>query len=111
MFLAGTWRRFRQYSELGTLLFSGPKRWPHLLKLVSEHRTIFLTWTTVAPAALALALTLSQLLASHLLPEAKLSLGELIEHTWEWPDGILTPVILVLAGCVLLVDVYFLVDV
>src|SRR5690242_4954848 len=71
MFLVGTWRRFGQYSEFGALAVSGPRRWPKLLQLVNEHRMIFVTWSTVAPALMALVLTLAQWLTARVfLPEA-----------------------------------------
>jgi hypothetical protein len=111
MFLAGTWRRTHQYSEMGKLLLSGPRRWPLLLKLVNEHRTIFLTWTTVVPGLLAFALSVVQLLASRLVwpeagePPGGLTLAKLVEHHLE------LPIVLLLAGGVLAVDIYFLIDV
>lgn len=111
MFVAGTWRRFRQYSEMVKLALSGTRRWPRLLKLVREHRMVFLTWNTVAPAALALALTVAQWLASHVFlpeasdPDAGLTLGQLIQRPLELAG------VLVLAGAVLAVDIYFLLSV
>ena len=86
MFLASVYRRFRQYQTIGQLAFSGPGRWPRLLKLIGQHRTIFLTWKTAAPALLALALLVEQLLASQLdWPEAGerprgLEMRHLVEH-------------------------------
>jgi hypothetical protein len=111
MFLASTWRRSRQYSELGQLLLTGPRRWPHLLRLVSEHRTVFLTWPTIAPAFLAFVLSIAQLIASRVIwPEAGyppngLTLARLVEHHLE------LPIVILLAGGVLAVDVYFLIAV
>lgn len=70
-FLISTARRIGQYQTVGRLVLAGPKRWPHLLKLVTEHRTLFLTWSTVLPAVLALVVSLLQLWASRLVwPEA-----------------------------------------
>src|SRR6266700_2523782 len=71
MFLVSAYRRFRQYQTIGQLVFAGPGRWPRLLQLIRQHRTIFLTWKTAAPALLALGLFLLQLAASRLMwPEA-----------------------------------------
>ena len=71
MFIIGTYRRFNQYRNIGKLAFAGPGRWPRLLKLIGEHRAIFLTWTTVLPLVLALGLSLAQLTASRFIwPEA-----------------------------------------
>jgi hypothetical protein len=78
MFVLGTLRRIRQYRQIGRLVFTGPGRWPKLLALVKEHRTIFLTWATVLPALLAALLSLVQLIASRQLwPQARLTVGEL----------------------------------
>ncbi len=88
MFCAGTWRRFRQYQTMGRLAFAGPGRWPHLLTLIHGHRTLFLTWQTVAPAALAFLVLVVQMTASRLVwPEAGrpphgLELHDLFAH---WP--------------------------
>lgn len=80
-FLAGTVRRVGQYLSISRLALTGPSRWPRLLELVKEHRTIFLTWSTVLPAFLALALSLVQLAASHeIWPQAQLTAGELAQH-------------------------------
>src|SRR4051794_25293175 len=71
MFLAGSVRRFNQYQSVARLVISGPSRWPLLLKLVHEHRTIFLTWSTFLPGLMALGLWLVQAFVSYfLLPEA-----------------------------------------
>ena len=86
LFLAGTARRFGQYQNIGNLAVSGPSRWPKLLRLVREHRTIFMTWATVAPALLALGLSLIQLTASRMVwPDAGrapsgLTIASLLEH-------------------------------
>ena len=36
--------------KIGRLIWLMPGRWPNLLELVKKHRTIFLTWATLAPA-------------------------------------------------------------
>jgi hypothetical protein len=80
-FLAGTVRRFEQYQSIGRLVLTGPGRWPRLLKLIKEHRTIFLTWETVLPGLLALALSVAQLVASRQVwPHADLTAGQLAAH-------------------------------
>jgi hypothetical protein len=101
MFVLSTLRRIRQYREIGRLVFTGPGRWPKLLALVKEHRTIFLTWSTVGPALLAALLSVVQLIASRQLwPQANLTLGELSEM---W----LALVVLVPVGLAMLaVDLY-----
>ena len=88
MFFASMYRRFRQYRTIGQLAFAGPGRWPNLLKLIRQHRTIFLTWKTAAPALLALALWILQLLASRLVwPEAAAAPNGLQMHRLfeQWP--------------------------
>jgi hypothetical protein len=86
LFLAGTMRRLGQYQNIGNLAISGPGRWPKLLRLVREHRTIFMTWATVAPALLALGLSIIQLIASRMVwpdagrPPSGLTIASLIEH-------------------------------
>jgi hypothetical protein len=88
MFFAGTLRRLGQYQSVAQLVFGGTTRWPQLLKLVSDYRTIFWTWSMILPALLALALWVVQMLASRfILPEAAtppdgLTVERLIEH---WP--------------------------
>jgi hypothetical protein len=60
------------------LVLKGPGRWPHLFKVVKEHRTVFMTWATILPGLLALTLSVVQLLASRWVwPDAGLKLGDL----------------------------------
>ena len=111
MFMLSLFRRIQQYSELGRLVVAGPTRWPRLLKLVKEHRTIFLTWRTVAPLASALGLTILQFIASNWIePDAAaadtgLTLAGLFKQWYMWP------IVLPLACGVLAVDIYFLIAV
>ncbi len=75
MFFAGTWRRIGQYHSVGQFVFAGPGRWPKLLELVGQYRTIFWTWKMFPPALLALGLWLVQVAASQLVfPESRLEL-------------------------------------
>src|SRR5438270_678996 len=67
MFVVGTWRRLEQYRHTFGLVFAFPGRWPRLLRLVRDHRTIFLTWKTLLPSALALLVWLTHTLASRLI--------------------------------------------
>jgi hypothetical protein len=88
VFVAGTIRHIDQYRHFTGLAFSLPGRWPRLLALVKDHRTVLLTWSTVLPGLLALLLFLVQFLASRLVwPEAGrppegLTTARLVEH---WP--------------------------
>ena len=67
MFFVGVWRRLEQYSSVAKLVVAGPTRWPNLLKLVHEYRTIFWTWSMIMPALLGLGLWIAQMVASRLL--------------------------------------------
>src|SRR5690348_8057099 len=67
MFFSGLVRRFGQYQAVGRLLVAGPGRWPNLLKLVHQYRTIFWTWSMLLPALLTLGLWIAQMVASRLL--------------------------------------------
>ncbi|HZY88200.1 MAG TPA: hypothetical protein VFE78_25415 [Gemmataceae bacterium] len=84
MFLLGTLVRVRQYRTFLNLVRAMPGRWPRLLKLVGQHGHIFLTWGTVMPLALSLALVLANWVASTLLwPQANdFTVARLLES---WP--------------------------
>ncbi len=88
MFFAGLWRRFGQYQSVARLVLSMPARWPNLMKLLSQYRTLFWTWSMLLPALLALALWIVQMLMSRfVLPDAGeppdgLSVERLLDH---WP--------------------------
>jgi hypothetical protein len=110
-FFAGLVRRFGQYQSIGRLAFTGPGRWPRLLKLISEHRTLFVTWATVLPLLLTLLLSLVQIIVSRsVFPEAGdeqhgLTVENLLAH---WPALFaVAPLGLVM----LAVDIYGLVDI
>ncbi len=110
-FLLSTASRIRQYGAVLALVRSFPSRWPRLLELVKQHRSLLLTWETLAPATLALGLLALQTLASRLLwPEAGqpphgLTIERLLEH----------PIALPFVGFfglgMVAVDVYFIVAV
>ena len=106
MFLIGTVRRFEQYRTIGVIVVAAPGRWPRLLKVMKEHRAIFLTWSTLRPATLALLLCIIHMVASRVVwPRAHLTATHLLD-SWA-----LIP-LLVLAGVPMLaVDIYFLVRV
>jgi hypothetical protein len=107
-FLASTTARVRQYRSILGLVRAVPGRWPHLLQLVKEHGSVFLTWSTVGPALLALILVAVQLLASNLVwPEASrppygLTVARLAEHLAA------VPFVTLLGAAMLAVDLYFI---
>lgn len=86
MLVASTWRRLGQYQSVVRLVVAGPGRWPHLIGLVSQYRTIFWTWSMILPALFALGIWLIQVLASRFVfteagtPEDALTVARLGQH-------------------------------
>ena len=73
--------RLRQYRAILSLVRSVPGRWPRLFKLVSQHKHIFLTWSTTLPAVLAFLLFALNLCASRLVwPQVDLTPDGLAAH-------------------------------
>jgi hypothetical protein len=108
MFFIGVYRRFQQYQSIGKLALACPTRWPRLLKLIHEHRMLFLTWGTVFPALLALLLMLVQLVASRWIwPEAGQPpdglVVERLGHFW-----LALPIIVPLGLAMVAFDIYTL---
>jgi hypothetical protein len=107
-FLLSTAARVRQYAAVLALVRSFSSRWPRLFDLMKQHRSIFLTWQTIAPAVLALILLLAQMLASRLLwpdagrPPYGLTVARLLEHP------LAVPVAGLFGLAMLAVDVYFI---
>jgi hypothetical protein len=66
-FILGTALRVRQYGMIFRLLFTVPKRWPKMLQLAREHKTLFLTWRSILPIALTFTLMLAHTLALRLV--------------------------------------------
>lgn len=102
VFFAGLIRRLGQYHTVAQLVYAGPKRWPNLLRLLSQYRTIFWTWSMVLPALLGLGIWVAQMLASRLvfqdagLEEHALSVSRLLEH---WPAIlVVVPIGLAMSG-------------
>jgi hypothetical protein len=82
-FLVSTTMRVSQYRAVLSLVRAVPSRWPRLFKLVKEHSTIFLTWTTVLPAILAFLLCVIHTFACRFIwPHAQLTATEVSGH-WE----------------------------
>jgi hypothetical protein len=106
-FIVGTFRRLRQYRTFLVLVRTMPNRWPRLLALVKQHKSVFLTWGTVLPLALMLGLILVNWTASTFLwPDAAdFTLGQLFAL---WPA---LPVVLPCGACMVTFDVYGLVRV
>jgi hypothetical protein len=100
-FLVSTALRVSQYRAIIGLVRAVPSRWPHLFRLVKEHRTIFLTWTTVLPAVLAFLLCIIHAFACRLVwPQAQLTFGD-VGANWQSLVGVLA-----LGVAMVAVDVY-----
>jgi hypothetical protein len=101
-----TLRRLRQYHDVAQLAVAAPGRWPRVLGQIKSHWFTFLTWTTLRPAAVAIALLAAQMVCSRLIwPTANLTLDDLLHEWW------MLPVVLAVAAAMLAVDVYFIVSV
>jgi hypothetical protein len=87
MFLLSTWVRLRQYGTVLGLVRGMPNRWPRLLALVRQHVHIFLTWGTVLPLFLLLAIfTLNYLASKWLWPRAdEFTMEQLLSLYVAWP--------------------------
>jgi hypothetical protein len=71
VFLVGAALRIRDYRHALALILHGPSRWPRLFKLVKEHHSILLSWRTVLPLVLSLALIAAhQLTSNFVYPDA-----------------------------------------
>jgi hypothetical protein len=107
-FLLSTAVRVRQYLAVVGLVRSFPSRWPRLMALVSQHKSILLTWGTLRPALLALGLLVVQMVLSRFLfpdagrPPYGITPGRLLEH---WPA---LPFVAVFGLGMLAVDLYFI---
>lgn len=106
MFLLGTVRRLEQYRTVGSMMLSAPGRWPALLRVMKEHRTVFFTWSTLRPALLALMLSVVQMIASRLVwPTAELTMDHVLA-TWYY-----APILLLAFAPMVGLDLYFLIRV
>jgi hypothetical protein len=99
--------RLRQYATIVRLVRSMPNRWPRLLALVKQHVHIFLTWGTVLPLVLLLAIfTLNFLASKWLWPQAdEFTLAQLAPLYPLWP------VVLVCGAAMVAFDIWGIVSV
>src|SRR5262245_28551237 len=103
IFLLSTARRLGQYWAIAGIVFAAPGRWPRLLKVMKEHRTMFFTWSTLRPAFLALALCVIHSIATRIIwPHSRLTVEHLADSWWIIPIFVLT------LAPMLTVDGYFL---
>lgn len=106
MFFLSTVRRLQQYQDIAKIVFAAPGRWPRVLKKIKSNWIMFMTWTTLRPAGVAISMMLIQMVCSRLIwPLAELTPRELVGEWW-----MLFPIIL-LGSAMLGVDIYFLVSV
>jgi hypothetical protein len=96
--------RLRQYAAVSSLVVRFGTRWPNLLKLVLEHRTVLLGWNTVRPLAVMLTLIVLNTVACQLIwPSAgNFRATQLMERP------ILTSLSLLAAAVMLAFDLYTL---
>jgi hypothetical protein len=101
IFLVSTYLRLRQYLVTLNLVRAFPERWPRLFGLVRQHKQIFLTWQTVLPSILSLALLTAHTVAAHFIwPQADFTLARLLEL---WPA---VPVVALTGAAMIAFDVY-----
>jgi hypothetical protein len=104
MFIVGTVRRLRQYRDVVNMARGMPSRWPRVLGQIRKHWLMFLTWSTLRPALVALALIAVQMICSRLIwPRAQISVQDLALETW------MLPIVGLTAGAMAAVDFYFVI--
>jgi hypothetical protein len=78
VFVTGMFTRIVHYREVIGLVWKFSGRWPRLYELIKGHRTVFFSWSTLLPGAIALTLWLLHFTACRLLwPQADLSVSDL----------------------------------
>ncbi|WP_020470909.1 hypothetical protein [Zavarzinella formosa] len=83
MFLVSTVRRFQQYQDIAQIVFAAPGRWPRVLQQIKKHWIVFMTWTTLRPAGVAITLLLTQSVCSRLIwPQAAITLADFWAEWW-----------------------------
>ncbi len=66
-FILSVLLRFRQYKSNLQFALQFPQQWPGVLEVIKQHSTIFLTWTTLLPVGLTLAVLLSHTVCYRLI--------------------------------------------
>jgi hypothetical protein len=99
-FFVSTGIRIRMYRAIVGLVIASPSRWPKLLELVKQHRTIFLGWPMLLATGLAFALMLSNSLAMRLVwASAKVTFEELWGRWFPLVAVILSGGLMLLLDC------------
>jgi hypothetical protein len=106
MFVISLARRWYVYLSAIRLLIAVRGRWPKLIGVLAEHKSLLLNRAFFRPAILALLLTVTQLILSRVIfPKAVLTVEQL-QRQWWWIIVILVPLVPMLC-----VDIYFVVRV
>jgi len=101
IFLLSIMLRVRQYASFYRIARAFPDRWPKLLRQITQHRAIFLTFGNLGPALIALALCgLNMLACQQIWPHAQLAVGQLFKI---WPA---VPFVILFGAAMLALDVY-----
>lgn len=80
-FILSTIRRFAQYRAVLGVIFAVPNRWPKLFRLVKEHRTILMTWPTLAPVGVTFLIMLLHTVAYRgIWQTARVTPGDIGQH-------------------------------
>lgn len=99
-FALSTIIRVRQYRTILGVVRAVPGRWPRLFELIKSYRSIFLTFGTIFPLVIMLALLLTQMVLRRLV----LSEGEAFTFLKLWQTWYVIPVLLV-GGSMIALDV------
>jgi hypothetical protein len=106
MLLLSTYRRFGVYHNFARIVLAFPGRWPKLIQLMGQHRSLFLTKAILRPLGFTAALMVVQMIASRVIwPMAHLTPANLLTEWW------MIPAVVTTALAMLGVDVYFLIAV
>jgi hypothetical protein len=106
MFLISLVRRYDVYWNAVRILFAVRGRWPRLVQRLAEHRSLLLNGAFFRPIALALALTIVQMVCSRLIWPGAVLLGSDLHDEW-WKLA----VIVVPLAAMLAIDLYFIIRV
>ena len=102
-FALSTLRRIQQYHDVARLVLTAPGRWPRVVKQLKGHWVMFLTWTTLRPASIAIGLLAAQMVCSRIIwPKANITLQDLLDEWW------MVPVVVIPGLGMLAVDAYFI---
>jgi hypothetical protein len=92
--------RARNYRAILGLIVTCSARWPKLLVLVRQFKTVFIRWPTLLPVGLALVLAMANALASHwLLAQASVTPADLGRHWLALMAVTLSGVAMVVLDC------------